>query len=400
MSRSRYSFVFFGLSITSSWGNGHATTYRALLSELYRRGHDILFLERDLPFYRNHRDLAAPPFGRTELYESLEELYDRFTTDVRQADVVVVGSYVPEGKNVIDFVARAARGKIVFYDIDTPVTLAKLRREGRAEYLTAAQVPHFDLYLSFSGGRILTILEKYFGARRARPLFCSVDPSVYYPDPAPRLWDLGYIGTYSEDRQSSLTSLLIDPARTLSSMDFCVAGPQYPDDIVWPTNIARIEHLSPSRHRAFYNSQRFTLNLTRADMVRAGHSPSVRLFEAAACATPIISDAWAGLENLFAPGKEILLAKDSSQICGYLQSVPEEQRLEIGRKARARVLSEHTAAHRAESFESYVAELFGVLGGKAKGVLAEAGRRTPPSTASAFGPSDWRQRRERRRSKA
>jgi spore maturation protein CgeB len=403
----RHRFVFFGLSITSSWGNGHATTYRALLAELCRRGHDVLFLERDLPFYSANRDLAAPPFGRTELYDSLEELAERFSDDVRRADVVIIGSYVPEGTKVIDFVFGTARGKIGFYDIDTPVTLAKLSHGGNAEYLTSAQVPRFDIYLSFSGGPILEALEDRFAARRARPLFCSVDPSAYYPDAAPVAWDLGYLGTYSPDRQPALSSLLIEPARQLPSMSFCVAGPQYPEEIAWPPNVSRIEHLSPSRHRAFYNSQRFTLNVTRQDMVRAGHSPSVRLFEAAACGIPIISDAWIGLEQLFAPGEEILLAEDAAQVRAYLADLPEERRIEIGQKARIRVLSEHTAAHRAETLEGYVAELFGRVA--RGGDRAAGGRRTvtrppprpTPLSVAILETSQWSgQQRERRRSKA
>jgi spore maturation protein CgeB len=399
----QYRFVVLGLSITSSWGNGHATTYRALIAELCRRGHEVLFLERDLPFYRDNRDLPHPPFARTELYDSLEELTDRFSDVVREADVVIVGSYVPEGSKVIDFVLQTARGKVAFYDIDTPVTLAKLGHGDGADYIDAAQVPRFDLYLSFSAGPILEVLEKHFGAKRARPLFCSVDPSVYYPDPSPNTWDLGYLGTYSEDRQAALDCLLIEPSRRLPSMRFCVAGPQYPDNVAWPPNVSRIEHLSPSRHRAFYNSQRFTLNITRKDMARVGHSPSVRLFEAAACGTPIISDRWSGIERLFVPGDEILLAGDASQVCSYLTGISEAWRVEVGRRARLRVLAEHTAAHRAESLENYVAELFGRVGGRSAGkaVQKRAGALPAPLSLALLQTSQWfGQQRERRRSKA
>src|SRR5438067_8089206 len=92
----RLDIVIIGLSITSSWGNGHATTYRGLVRELARRGHDVLFLEHDKPWYAANRDMPRPPFGRTALYASVEELKDRFARDVRSAELVVVGSYVPE----------------------------------------------------------------------------------------------------------------------------------------------------------------------------------------------------------------------------------------------------------------------------------------------------------------
>jgi spore maturation protein CgeB len=380
----RYRFVFLGLSITSSWGNGHATTYRALLSELSRHGHDVLFLERDLPFYKENRDLPVPPFGRTELYDSLEELRDGYADELKSADVVIIGSYVPEGRNVIDFVLRTARGKVGFYDIDTPITLGQLSRGLGTEYLGIEQIPKFDVYLSFTGGPTLEILERRFGARRARPLYCSVDPALYHPDAAPLLWDLGYLGTYSADRQPALSSLLIEPARKLAAMSFCVVGPQYPESIDWPANVVHLQHLSPARHRAFYNSQRFTLNVTRREMIASGHSPSVRLFEAAACGTPIISDAWEGLERLFSPGTEILLARDGSQVEKYLNEVTEQQRLAMGARARDRVLGEHTSAHRVESLETYVAELF--VNGKStiKGADRKGGGDEALSKASAM----------------
>jgi spore maturation protein CgeB len=162
------------------------------------------------------------------------------------------------------------------------------------------------------------------------------------------------MGTYSPDRQRQLTHLLLLPARSWWSGRFVVVGPQYPASLRWPANVRRIEHLAPSQHRAFYNSQRFTLNLTRADMRQAGFSPSVRLFEAAACGTPIISDTWDGLADILRPGKEVLLAQSEADVLAYVRDLPEERRLEIGARARERVLAEHTAAHRAAELEGHV----------------------------------------------
>jgi spore maturation protein CgeB len=355
MSAPRLRIVIVGLSITSSWGNGHATTYRGLVRELVRRGHDVLFLERDVPWYASNRDLPEPPFGTTMLYESLEELEDRHTDAVREADVVIVGSYVPEGVAVGDWVQAEARGVKAFYDIDTPVTLAKIAR-GDYEYLAPAQIAGYDLYLSFTGGPTLRRIERDYASPRARVLYCSFDPELYYPETQPLAWDLAYMGTYSDDRQPTLNALLVEPARVWGGGRFCVAGPQYPEDIAWPSNVEYIAHLPPAEHRAFYNRQRYTLNVTRADMIEAGWSPSVRLFEAAACGTPIISDRWSGIESLFAPGREIFLASDAAHVLTVLREVGEDERREIGARARARVLAEHTAAHRAEQLESYALE--------------------------------------------
>lgn len=347
--------VLIGLSITSSWGNGHATTYRALVKALGARGHEVMFLERDVPWYREHRDLADPDFCTVGLYQSLPELAQRFAGAIRSADCVVLGSYVPEGAAIADWVTSQARGVTAFYDVDTPVTLAGLER-GELDYISAGLIPRFDIYLSFSGGPALQLIEEIYGSPCARPLYCSADPDLHAPVATTEKWSLGYLGTYSADRQALLEKLLIAPALQLQNERFAVAGTKYPEATVWPSNIARIEHLPPSAHPEFYCSQRFALNITRGDMRALGFSPSVRLFEAAACGAPIISDCWPGLETILSPGSEILLATDSRDVVEFLTGLPEERRLQIAANARARVLREHTSEHRAKQFESYYRE--------------------------------------------
>jgi spore maturation protein CgeB len=347
--------VFCGLSITSSWGNGHATNYRALVRELSARGHDVLFLERDMPWYAAQRDLPEPPWGRTELYGSLEEL-EQYADDAAAADLVVIGSFVPEGVAVAEWALAGAGGAVAFYDIDTPVTLGKLRR-GDAEYLSPDLVSRFDFYLSFTGGPTLQVLEDEFGVRRSLAFYCLADPEAYRPLQEMPYWNLGYLGTYSDDRQPALERLLIEPARRLPEADFTVAGPQYPEEIEWPGNVERIEHVAPADHPGFYASQCFTLNVTRAEMRAAGWSPSVRLFEAAACAVPVISDRWDGLEEIFTPGEEILIADSADDVVHHLTETGEDKRLAIGERARARVLAEHTAERRCEQLEAEIAEV-------------------------------------------
>jgi nucleoside-diphosphate-sugar epimerase/spore maturation protein CgeB len=347
--------VVLGLSLSSSWGNGHATTYRALLKAFAKRGHDILFLERDVPWYRSNRDFADPDYCRLAFYGSLEELR-HWSDEIRHADAVIVGSYVPEGVEVGRFVQRLARGVTAFYDIDTPVTLAKLERRD-FEYLSPELIRDYDLYLSFTGGPTLQRIERQYGSPMARALYCSVDPDAYPVLDVPKRWDLTYLGTYSDDRQPTLEKLLIEPARRLPHLRFCVAGPQYPESIDWPENVERIEHLPPADHPQFYAASRFTLNVTRADMIAAGWSPSVRLFEAAACATPVISDEWSGIDSLFKPEREIVLADSSDDVSQRLES--HDDAAAIGRAARERVLAAHTAAHRAAELQSHIQEAAG-----------------------------------------
>jgi spore maturation protein CgeB len=345
--------IFIGLSITSSWGNGHASTYRSLIRGLHRRGHKVLFLERDQPWYASNRDAPILPFCQSRLYVDVEELRARFTPRIRAAAAVIVGSYVDDGRSVCDWVLEHATGVKGFYDIDTPVTLAKLRDDS-CEYLAVSQVPEFDLMLSFTGGPTLQRLEHDFGAKCARPLYCSVDVDQHQPKDVRRDIELGYLGTYSVDRQPALEQLLNEPARRLPKRRFAVVGAQYPAHLTWPKNVQRIDHMAPGSHAQFYGRQRFTLNLTRADMRKAGYSPSVRLFEAAACGTPIISDEWVGLSDVLEPGKEILLASSTDDVTHYLDEVSDEQARQIAIAARERVCAEHSSVHRAEELERYL----------------------------------------------
>jgi spore maturation protein CgeB len=340
--------VVLGLSLSSSWGNGHATTFRALLKAFAARDHDIVFLERDVPWYRDHRDMPDPSFCRLEYYADLPDLA-RFEAEIAGADAVMVGSYVPEGVAVARYVQQVAEGVTSFYDIDTPVTLAKLER-GDFEYLSPGVIPGYDVYFSFTGGPTLDRLERQYGSPAARPLYCSVDAAAYRPLDVPKRWDLSYLGTYSADRQPTLERLLLEPARARPDLRFVVAGPQYPSDIVWPDNVERIDHCPPADHAAFYSASRFTLNVTRADMIAAGWSPSVRIFEACACGTPIISDIWEGLDTVLTPGSEIILARTSDDVLAALQADAGA----MGTAARARVLAEHTAEHRAAELEAHL----------------------------------------------
>lgn len=348
--------VFIGLTISSSWGNGHATTYRGLLKALGSLGHEVYFLEHDKPWYSSNRDFTQAELYQLEFYSSLEELKIKFHDLVQSAHLVVLGSYVPEGVTVAQWVFEVASGVTAFYDIDTPVTLQKLDR-GDHEYLSKSVIPFFDLYLSFSGGEVLHLLEEKYSAKNARALYCSVDPELYYPMKLIKSWTLGYLGTYSDDRQPPLENLLISPARSLPEREFIVAGPGYPENILWPENVQRIDHLPPHLHREFYNQQHFTLNVTRQAMINLGYSPSVRLFEAAACGVPIISDDWKGLTDLFEEGREIYIARSSEDVIAILKDTTESERKKVGEAARMKILNSHTAVHRALELITYYQEI-------------------------------------------
>ena len=361
--------VFLGLSISSSHGSSHATNYRALVRELGARGHHVLFCERDAPLHESSRDLRELRGARLSMYRSLDELAELAGRDIATADVVIVGSHVPEGAAVAEYVLTTAEGHTVFYDMDTPVTLAKLDA-GDHEYLTPALIPRFQLYLSSTGGPTLRRLETQYGARRAIAFHCLVDPRGYVSVASRPCWDLGYLGTYSPDRQSGLEALMLAPARALRARRFVVAGPQYPESVVWPANVARIQNVAHARHPVFFGAQRFTLNLTRAPMREAGWSPGLRLFEAAVCGTAIISDHWQGLEEFLTPEKEILVARSADDVLRALIETGIEARLAMAARARQRVLREHTATQRIDQLEAELRELSPLGRGPSSGVHA------------------------------
>lgn len=354
--------VIFGLAITSSWGNGHATTYRSLCKALARRGHTIHFVEKDLEWFRNNRDLPRPGFCTVHYYDGWQQSARSLIRLSRDADVIVIGSYFPDAIAATAALFDSGLEPVVFYDIDTPVTLAQLRASGSATYLDGAHIPHYAAYLSFTGGPVLRELEDNFGARYALPFYCSVDPEIYRPTAIRTEYrcEMSYLGTFATDRQPKLMQLLNDPARTMPQARFIVAGAQYPKGVDWASNVERITHLSPPEHPAFYSSARFTLNLTRDDMIQAGFSPSVRLFEASACGAAIVSDAWKGLDHFLTPGREVLLPQDAYEMTEILRNFPEDDRRRMGLNARERILEQHTASHRAIQFEEMLQRCAGV----------------------------------------
>lgn len=348
--------IIFGLSITSSWGNGHATTFRALCEALHRRGHQIVFFERNQEWYQNNRDLPEPPYCDVRIYRTWRDVLSSVRAELHAADLAMVGSYFPDGVAALDQVIDSNVPVKAFYDIDTPITVGHLAQTGEAGYLLQRHLPELDIYFSFTGGPLLGKLKEEFDVRFAVPLYCSVDPEKHRELTWPRQfeWDLSYMGTYAPDRQPKLEELLCRPARELPKRKFIVAGPQYPPTLEWPGNVERVAHLSPRHHASFYCCSRLTLNVTRRDMVRAGYSPSVRLFEAAACASTIVSDNWPGLDTFFVPGKEVLLASGSDDVVRCIAEYGDAELRGIGRAACERVLATHTSDIRAREFEQAI----------------------------------------------
>lgn len=352
--------VIFGLTISSSWGNGHATLWRALCRALHARGHDIVFFERDLPYYSQHRDERQPQGCELRLYSAWSLAVEAARRALRGADVGIVTSYCPDGRDASAAVLASDAAVKVFYDLDTPVTLARLRDGQEVDYLPHEGLGEFDLVLSYTGGRALDELRSALGAQAVAPLYGSVDPDLHRPVPAdPRLaCDLSYLGTYSPDRQEALDRLFLEPARHRQTRRFVLAGSQYPADFRWTPNLFYLSHLPPADHPTFYCSSGLTLNITRGPMAAAGYCPSGRLFEAAACGAAILSDWWEGLDEFFQPGEELLIASNADGAVAALD-LPQKDRLAVARRGRERTLDCHTAAIRAAELEQVLSSYRG-----------------------------------------
>lgn len=340
--------VIFGLTVSSSWGNGHATLWRGLCNALAAQGHEVTFFERDVPYYAAHRDLLWPSTYKLILYPGWKGAAPLARCAVRDADVAIVTSYCPDAIAACDLVLESSAVK-VFYDLDTAVTLEKMRKDGSVGYVPSYGLGEFDLVLSYVGGRALDGLRQMLGAKRVAPLYGSVDPDVHKPVSPSSHYDsdLSYLGTYAYDRQQTLGNLFLEPARRLPQRKFMLGGAQYPDDFPWSENVWFVRHVPPPEHAAFYCSSKATLNVTRASMASFGYCPSGRLFEAAACETPVVTDSWEGLDQFFDPGREIVVASSSNDVIDAM-SLGAENLRRIGKAARERVLSAHTAEHRSQ----------------------------------------------------
>jgi spore maturation protein CgeB len=342
-------FTIFGLTISSSWGNGHATPYRAILKALHRAGHQLDFYEKDVPYYARHRDFSRVDYCDLHLYSDWEQIRSSALQQAGDSDAVICASFCPEGARIVDEVLQLRRPGKVFYDLDTPVTLGRLESE-QVEYLRREQIPEFDLYLSFTGGGTLDELTSRWGARLALPLYGCVDPEVHAQvEPKSELaCDLSYMGTYAADRQQKLDALFLNPARSMPQRRFLLAGSMYPWQWQWPENVFRLEHVPPADHAAVYSSSRLTLNITRPEMARWGYCPSGRFFEAAACGTPIVTDWFEGLDHFFSVenDRELLLANTAHDVIEAI-NLPEAELKEIAARAHQRTLREHTGEQRA-----------------------------------------------------
>jgi spore maturation protein CgeB len=282
----------------------------------------------------------------------LDEIRHEAARDLDNADVAIITSYCADGAMAAQLVLDSDADVKVFYDLDTPVTLNALHLGALPGYLPPDGLGNFDLVLSYTGGRALSELMSNLGARRVAPLYGWVDPDLHGPAQSLDEFrcELSYLGTFAEDRQPALEEFFLKPARERMDRRFVIGGAQYPETFPWNSNIYFVRHLPPAQHPAFFCSGRATLNITRRAMAMYGYCPSGRLFEAAACGIPIVTDMWEGLNTFFEYGQEVLPVAEAQDVLFALE-LSDAELHRTGEAARAKTLEKHTAMARAMELE-------------------------------------------------
>ncbi|GMU06740.1 CgeB family protein [Corallococcus caeni] len=318
------------------------TAPRQLAKALRRRGHGVLLLERTAPGMRSE---TSPTVAT---YQDLADLHARFHSRVRRADLVLVDADVQQVAEVSRWATNTAGGLTVFWDRDTPRTLARHALREDPGCMTPEQFAGYRLYLCSSGGPVPRQLEREWGVARARVFLPGVDAEHFAPGSGRMRWDLGHLEPLSAERRGLLRQWLLGAAHGWPEGRFVLAGMLSAVDDTWPANVARHPAPSPGEHGGFLGAQRFTLALSQGE-----HTPGADLFEAAARGAALICDPWPGLEDVFALGEEVMVARTARDVLRYLLAMPEADRRQLGMRARARVLAEHTVAHRAVQLEQY-----------------------------------------------
>lgn len=350
--------AFFGSSLVSAYWNGAATYYRGIVRALSVRGYDITFYEPDAYDRQKHRDMPDPDWARVVVYRPDEPSVFRALEAARSADIIVKTSGVGVFDDLLDgavLVHKRPGALSVFWDVDAPATLDRLA--GNPADPFHQLIPRYDMVLTYGGGAPVVKGYTKAGARVCVPVYNALDPTTHHPvPPDPRFdADLGFLGNRLPDRERRVESFFLGAAERLPTHRFVFGGNGWHDKPV-PPNVRYVGHVYTRDHNAFNCTPRAVLNVSRESMARYGFSPATRVFEAAGAGACLITDAWEGIERFLEPGREVLVAGDGEEVATLVAALTPERARRIGEAGRARIMAEHTYAHRARQVD----ELLGV----------------------------------------
>lgn len=350
--------AFFGSSLVSAYWNGAATYYRGIIRALARRGHRITFYEPDAYGRQEHRDIADPPWARVVVYAGDgSDGVARALEAARGADLLVkasgIGVFDPLLERAV-LEVRRPDALVAFWDVDAPATLDRLAEDPADPFREL--IPKYDLVFTYGGGDPVVQAYHRLGARRCEPVYNALDPETHHPvPPNPRFEaDLGFLGNRLPDREERVDRFFLEAARARPDRRFVLGGSGWGDKDL-PPNVDYVGHVYTRDHNAFNCTPRAVLNVNRESMARYGFSPPTRVFEAAGAGGCLITDAWEGIELFLEPGREVLVAESGSRVVEHLDGLGSGAGHAIGKRARRRILAEHTYDHRAAQVEHVLA---------------------------------------------
>ena len=347
--------AFFGSSLVSAYWNGAATYYRGIVRALHERGHRVTFYEPDAYGRQQHRDIADPDWAKVVVYPGEgDEHALRAVESARGADLIVKASGVGVFDELLEAAVldlKAAGNLIAFWDVDAPATLDRMRENPSDPFRSC--VPRYDLVLTYGGGEPVVRAYKEFGAQLCVPIYNALDPSTHHPvEPDSRFdADLGFLGNRLPDREARVEEFFLRAAALLPEKRFLLGGSGWGDKAM-PPSVHYVGHVYTADHNAFNCTPRAVLNVSRESMARYGFSPATRVFEAAGAGACLITDAWEGIELFLEPEREVLVAEDGADVAEHVRRLTAADAQRIGRAAYARVMAEHTYAHRAAQLEA------------------------------------------------
>jgi spore maturation protein CgeB len=346
----------FGSSITSSYWNGAATYYRGIYKELHRRGHQITFAEPDAYGRRQKQDGGDFSFVTSLVYASAGDI-PGLLKRAAGYDLVIKHSGVGVFDELLEqrvLECGSAQTRVAFWDVDAPATLARVRDDRRDPF--RGLIPSYDFIFTYGGGP--PVVDGYlgFGARNCHPIYNGLDPETHHPVPAdPAVdCDLVFLGNRLPDRERRVEEFFLRAAEVAPELKFLLGGEGWSGKPV-PKNVRWLGHVGTQDHNRLNCSARVVLNINRDSMAAVGFSPPTRIFEAAGAGACVITDRWAGVEEFFAAGTEILIAGSAEEVVERLRECSPDSAREVGNNMRRRAIHEHTYTLRARQFESIVA---------------------------------------------